>query len=467
MAVTAYARRARPLRPDAATVPVWWRDSAGLLAWGSMLVVVALWVHDGGLQDLVAGGPGAVTTLGRVTGLVAADLMLVQVVLMARVPFVERSFGQDELARRHRLVGLASFWLLLGHVVLIVLGYAMAARSGVLAMAWGMVRTFPGMLLATVGTALLVLVVSTSARAARRRLRYESWHLLHLYGYLGGLLVVPHMVWTGAEFTTNAAARAYWWTAWGAAVAAVLAFRLALPAWRSRRHRVVVDRVHHEAPGVVSVHLRGRDLGRLPVQAGNFFVWRFAGPGRTRGHPLSLSASPTATSLRVTAKVTGDGTARLAGLRPGTPVTFEGPYGRLTQAARTRSGVVLLACGIGITPMRALLEDLGYPPGEATLIYRARSEAELALREELHQIAARRGARVIELVGARVPDRSSWLPAWAGGWDDAAALLDMVPDAADRDIYICGPDGWMDAAAAAARRAGVPQAQTHLERFTM
>jgi ferredoxin-NADP reductase len=229
----------------------------------------------------------------------------------------------------------------------------------------------------------------------------------------------------------------------------------------------VVDRVHPEAAGVVSVHLRGRDLGRLPLQAGNFFVWRFAGPGRTRGHPLSLSAPPTATALRVTAKVAGDGTARLAGLRPGTPVTFEGPYGRLTQVARTRPGVVLLACGIGITPMRALLEELTYPPGDATLVYRARSEAELVLRDEIHQVAARRGARVIELVGARVPDRASWLPAWAGGWDDAAALLDMVPDAADRDVYICGPDGWMTATADAVRRAGVPPTQTHLERFTM
>jgi len=458
------ATRARAL---AARAPAWWRDVAGLLAWGSMLVVVALWVHGGGLPDLVAGGAAALTTAGRLAGLVAADLMLVQVALMARVRFVERSYGQDELARRHRLVGFTSFWLLVAHIVLVVLGYAAAAGAGAWRTAWGMVRTFPGMLLATVGTALTVLVVVTSVRAARRRTRYESWHLIHLYGYLGALLVVPHMLWTGADFTTSAPARAYWWTAWASVLAAVLVFRVGLPLYRSGRHRMVVDRVVPEGPGVFSVHLRGHDLAALRAQPGNYFVWRFGGPGRTRGHPISLSAVPTAHRARITAKVVGDGTAAMTALAPGTPVTFEGPYGRLTGAARTRPGVVLMGSGIGITPMRALLEGLDYPPGQATLIYRASSEADLVLRGEIRTIADRRGAHVIELPGRRVPWRASWLPVQAADWDDADALVSMVPDVAERDVYICGPDAWMERARDAARRAGVAADQIHLERFRM
>ena len=60
------------------------------------------------------------------------------------------------------------------------------------------------MLLATAGTALLVMVVVTSVRAARRRLRYESWHLLHLYAYLGVGLALPHQLWTGTDFVVLA-----------------------------------------------------------------------------------------------------------------------------------------------------------------------------------------------------------------------------------------------------------------------
>src|SRR5207248_2670013 len=134
-----------------------------------------------GLQNL-SGDP--LTSLGRLTGLVSADLLLLQVLLMARIPWAERSYGQDELARRHRLVGFGSVTLMLAHIGLISLGYAVTDHSGLVGEVWSLVTTYPGMLLATAGTLALILVAATSIRAARRKLRYESWHLLHLYGYL-------------------------------------------------------------------------------------------------------------------------------------------------------------------------------------------------------------------------------------------------------------------------------------------
>lgn len=453
------ARRARP------HVPAWWRDVAGLLTWGSMLVVVALWVSAGGVQDLTDGAGAGLTSAGRIAGLVAADLLLVQVALMARVPFVERSYGQDELARRHRVVGFTSFWLMGVHIFLTVLGYAAAATVGAWATAWDMVLTYPGMLLAAAGAALLVLVVVTSIRAARRRTRYETWHLIHLYGYLGAGLAVPHMLWTGTSFATSALARTYWWAVWAVVMAAVLAFRVGLPVWRSLRHRLEVVAVVPEGPGVVSVHLSGRDLLRMPVEAGQYFVFRFAGPGRTRGHPISLSAAPTDDRLRISVKVTGDGTGRIARLAPGTRVAIEGPYGRLTASAARGRGAVLMGSGIGITPMRALLAGLDVDPGEATVIHRASTAADLVLGEELRQLSARRGAAYVELPGHRLGD--SWLPDTAAGWADDEALLDIVPDVARRDVFICGPDAWMAAARRAARRAGVPDRQIHLERFSL
>src|SRR5665647_1518723 len=102
-------------------------------------------------------------------------------------------------------------------------------------------------------------------------------------------------------------------------------------------------------------------------------------PGRkraTRAHPYSLSAAPDGRTLRITAAHLGDGSARLARLRPGTRVAFEGPYGRLHEGVRTRRKVLLMASGIGITPMRALLEAMDQRPGDVTLVYRARSDAD-------------------------------------------------------------------------------------------
>ena len=451
----------RPPRP----VPQWWRDTAGAATWLSVLVVIALWLAGGGLAAVHSGGE-ALTSLGRVTGLVASDLLLVQVLLMARIPLVERSYGQDELARRHRWVGFASFNLMVLHVVAIILGYAATSPAGVWGTIVDLVLNYPGMLLAVAGTVALCAVVATSMRAARRRLRYESWHLVHLYAYLGVGLALPHQLWTGQELLTSPVATVYWWGLYAAALASILVWRVGLPVYRSLRHALVVTDVRSEKDGVTTVTVGGRHLHRLPVQAGQFLHWRFlAGPGASRAHPYSLSAAPDGHSLRITVAHLGDGSCALARLRPGTRVMVEGPYGRLHAGVRTRTKVLLMASGTGITPMRALLEDLEQQPGDVVLIYRAHSDDDVILRDELVALARARGARLFIATGSRVPDRHSWLPADAAHLSDVEGLRHLVPDVDQRDVYLCGSPGWMSAAERAALDAGVPRGHVHLERF--
>jgi DMSO/TMAO reductase YedYZ heme-binding membrane subunit len=149
------------------------------------------------------------TSLGRLTGLIASDLLLMQVLLMARIPVLEGAFGQDRLAHLHRAVGFTSFNLMLGHILLITWGYAAGKLGRIPATFWGLITDYPGMLLALAGTACLVMLVVTSIRAARARLRYESWHLLHLYAYLGVGLALPHQLWTGQELLTSKGATVF------------------------------------------------------------------------------------------------------------------------------------------------------------------------------------------------------------------------------------------------------------------
>ncbi len=169
-------------------------------------------------------------------------------------------------------------------------------------------------------------------RAARRRLRYESWHLLHLYAYLGVGLALPHQLWTGQEFLTSPVATVYWWTLYAAARPACWSGGSGLPVYRTLRHRLVVTDVRAEGPGVTTGdRRRGRDLDRLPVRAGQFLHWRFlagpGGPGRTR---TRCPRPRTGDRLRITVKAPRRRqSSALARLRPGTRVVVEGPYGRL------------------------------------------------------------------------------------------------------------------------------------------
>ena len=434
--------------------------------WLSLLLVTYWWETDRGVQDL-AGWAAGLTSVGRLSGLLASVLLLAQVVLMARVPPLERAFGQDRLARMHRLVGFTSFTLVVFHVVTITWGYAAGRLLATPAMLWQLTVDYPGMLLAAAGTLCLFLVVFTSIKAARRRLRYESWHLLHLYAYLGVGLALPHQLWTGQQFLGSTAKTLFWWTAWALAATAVLVWRVGQPLLLNLRHRVQVSSVVDEGAGIWSVYLTGHRMDELRVEAGQFFTWRFlSGPGWTRANPYSLSAAPDGRSLRITIQGVGDGSVATRGLRPGTRVIVEGPYGRLSARPRTRRKVALIGAGVGITPLRALAEGLSYAPGEAILVERFSRQPLFA--RELDQLSRERGLQVLRLPGRRRrPD--SWLGDGLGDSlgriDDLGALRHWVPDVAERDVYLCGPEPWTALVRRTLEAAGLPPAQIHLETF--
>ena len=442
------------------------RAAASGALWLALLLVTYWWVAGGGVRDL-GGWTTGLDSVGRLTGLVASVLLLAQVVLMARVPVLERAFGQDRLARIHRLVGFTSFDLMVTHVVLITWGYALGSVVEVPATFWNVLVDYPGMLLALGGTAALVMVVVTSVRSARRRLRYESWHLMHLYAYLGVGLALPHQLWTGTDFTASTGRTLFWWTAWALAAGTVLVFRVALPVRTNLRHELRVTTVVPEGPDVWSVYLTGRRLHRLRAEAGQFFGWRFlSGPGWSRANPYSLSAAPDGRSLRITVASAGDGSAAVAALRPGTRALVEGPFGRLTDRARTHRRVAYFGAGVGITPLRALAEGAPYAWGDAILLQRYRTAP--LFRDELAVLAAERGLQVVELPGHRRAP-GSWLGTGTdvGRADDVAVLRGWLPDLAERDVYVCGPNAWTDSLTAALLAAGLPTDQLHLESFEL
>jgi len=442
-----------------------------VLVAGGLAVAGLWWVNT--LAGSLSGLGAQVTALGRVTGLLGAYLVLVQLLLMARLPWFERAVGFDRLSGWHRGLGTNVVVLLCTHVLLIVEGYSLTAHRATVTEGWTVLATYPDMVKAGIGLALFLLVGATSGPRLRRRLSYEAWYWLHVGAYLAIALTFFHQTSVGADFAgsdlRHIAARVLWTGLYLAVAAAVLWWRVALPVRGWFRHRLLVEKVVPEADGIVSVWVRGQQLDVLGGRAGQFLLWRFATPDHLwTAHPYSLSAQPTKDRLRLTVKDAGDHSGATARLRPGTPVLAEGPFGRFTADAATRRRVLLIAGGSGIGPIRALAEDLSDPATSAdrhrsgtdvTVLYRASTRGELALAGELNALAAAGRITLRYLVGRR---REL-------GADPLAAdqLSQLVPDAAARDVFVCGPVGMTGTVRGSLTRLGVPRRQIHIEQFSL
>lgn len=450
-------RRDRSRRRRSATT-----DLLGILAWISAAVAVALWLASPGSHSVVGIG-GWLTDAGIVAGLIATDLVLVMLVLAARVPLIDRTFGQDTAIAVHRSLGKPVLYLLLAHGALLTLGYGASAGTGPIVETIALFST-PDMPLAYLGLGLFVAVVVSSLVAVRRRLPYEAWHVIHLLSYAAVLVALPHMLSAGSVLAAGTWQRAYWIAMYVLALGLIAVYRFAVPFVVTVRHRIRVVGVEPIAPGVVSIHLAGRDLDRLGARGGQYGVWRFwTATTWWHAHPVSFSAVPGRDRARITVRDLGAGSSRLGRIRPGAFVSLEGPYGLFTSRARTAPYLALVASGIGITPVRALLEDTDLRPGEATVLLRGRDAQQQYLWRETADLAATTGSRLFAMVGHRARSRATWMP--EEDLRRGVTLLSVFPRLLESDLYVCGPRAWSDLVVREARLAGVPEHQIHQERF--
>jgi len=400
--------------------------------------------------------PGGLATFaGSLTGMTGTYLALIMVLLVSRIPAIERVAGQDGLVRLHRALAPWPISLLAAHALFLTVGYAQAARTGLWHEA-GMLVTYPDVLIATVALGIMCFIGVISLRTVRRQLPRDTWWLIHLWMYLALALAVPHELVLGPSFVGHPLTRLVWSVIWAATAGVVLGYRIGLPILRTVRHQLRVVEVRSEGPGVVSVILAGQQLDRLPVSGGQFLYWRFLTPGRWwRAHPFSLSALPQPPYLRLTIKGVGNFSRSLAGLRPGTRVAVEGPYGAFTRYQQRRRRAVLVAAGIGVTALRSLLEDL--PRGSAPVVLlRAARPEDLVLGTEVRELVRQRRGTIHELVGPR-----------AEAVIDEVSLPRLVPDLDYRDVYVCGPEGFVAAIVAVASNLGVPDDAVHHEAFAL
>lgn len=420
---------------------------------GLTLQAVAPRIAAGGLSNVL-----------YVISVLAASIgtygVLVLLLLIARLPVLERAIGQDHLVTCHKRIAPWAMSLVFAHIVLVVASYGLDSGANWFAELWSLTTTTPWILPALAGTAAIIAAGWTSWKRVRRTIRHETWWTIHLYTYLGIALAFAHQITAGGPFLSGWS-RALWVGLYVAVFGAIIGWRVVLPVVRSLRHGLRVAAVLPEAPGVVSVWVQGRDLARLGAQEGQFFNWRFVHPGLAyEGHPYSVSAIR-GDAMRITVKALGDASTATASVPVGTRVLVEGPYGAVTPgrlapdvADRTHR-TVLVAGGVGVGPVAALAERLA---GQAPLdvVYRAASMEEMAHRDELWALQSHPGVRVHLMPGRRhvYPLNAEHLRATVGWLEDA-------------QVYVCGPASLNRQVARSARALGARPQNIHHEVFDL
>ena len=446
MAAPSPAARTSRLRQDAL--------SARLALVVGSLGVVALWWFGTPAASISSPGAAALA-VAELAGLAAGWLICVQLLLVARIPWFERAVGHDRLIGWHVLLGLS----VLGLVVLHIAAMTAAPVLFIGATPWAafadLIASYPDMIPALIGTAILLAVVISSFRSLRRRLRFEVWYWLHVAAYAGAYLALLHQLSGGGHLSVEPWARIVWLVLYGATGAAVLVHRVLLPLVRNRRHRLRVDELVRETPSIVSIWIAGERLDELALVPGAYVSVRFDAPGlRGPGHPFSLSATPRDGRFRITVAEIGDGTRRMGRLEPGTRVWFEGPYTSSSADPAHERAVALIGGGVGIAPLYPVAERFAAEGREVVVLHRALTEPDLALRDEFARLL---GDRYHAVPGC--PDDL--------GHDPLATehLLARFPDLAEREIYLCGSAGMMGATMAGLAPLGMRRDLIHEEEF--
>ena len=440
------------------------QDIIEAIAWATVVAVTAMFLIDGGLKTVVD-VPTALNAVSRLTALLGTDLLLIHMLLVARVPWIDKFYGHDKATSAHKKLGKPVLYFVVAHFLASLISFAMTQSKDIATTLWWLITDVPDMLTATLALALMILVVVTSLNFARRKVSYEFWFIVHLLSYASVLLAVPHIFLSGSDIAGKPIATIFWASLYFFMAFNIIWYRAVSPILRGLRQNLRIQTVVRESTDTTSLYITGRDVAGLGAKSGQFYLLRVLTKGQWyRSHPFSISAAPNAQFVRFTIGNRGDDTAELQTINPGTRVMLEGPYGVFTEERRSKEKVVLIASGIGIPPVRALAESMAARPGDLTIIYRVRNEDDASLLAEVREIARRRGFTLHVLSGSRGAN-NSWMSADGSNQPDQARLILMAPWISDSDVFLCGPEAWTSLVHKTLIRTGTPEDQIHSEEY--
>lgn len=428
---------------------------------GNLAIIFFYWWHgSSGLLEI--GLPGVLIAFGKLSGLLAATTVLLQFAFMGRTPWLERSFGLDKLSRIHQQNGRLSFLFIITHPILLTIGYSQLAGISLWQQYLQFAFTYEHVLWASIGLWLFAAVVGTSMTIVRSKWRYESWYFVHLLVYVAVFLSFWHQIEVGEDFLSSSIFYWYWIGLYTVVFTAHVLFRFGRPFYLFHKHDFAISHIERETHNAVSLYISGKNLTSFRIYPGQFMIVRFLTKGMWwQAHPFSLSMVPNGKELRITVKEVGDFTKKVSSLPVGTKMMIDGPYGIFTEWVNVSPKVLFIAGGIGITPVRSLMERMLELKKDTVLLYANKTEKDIVFQHEFARLLQKYSAKIIHILS----DDAQYTG--EKGKLDSEKIQRLVPDVAVREVYLCGPPPMMQSLIQTLIRLGVPHSRIHFEKFSM
>jgi predicted ferric reductase len=427
--------------------------TAKLVFYGSIFAILGIilfgWWQGSGSH--LATSADRLIVIARLFGLLASFCILLEVLLMSRIPLYERNFSLEDTIELHKLNGYFLIFLIVGHVIFVTFGYSLGSNSSFLQQFLDLNTGFEDVFKATIGTIIFFCATFLTLGVIRKHLRYEVWYAAHITVYLAILLTFVHQVSIGGDMVKHAWFKYAWYGMFVVVFALLGYFRFAKMFIHAWQYDFKVDHVVKEAKDTYSIYICGNEVQNFQFIPGQYASWRFLDKSLWyEAHPFSFSLEPGYNMLRITAKASGDFSDQLVHLKKGTRVLLDGPRGAFSSHLAKTKSVALIAGGIGVAPFIAKIPLMLTQGKKVTLLYSVRDAQYLAFSDELktfedkglvcHRYVTSKGAYITSHALARTVSNQS-------------------------TVFICGPDTMTKDLSNKLVQLGLPKKNIVTERF--
>lgn len=430
-----------------------------LLFAGNIAFIFYFWFAHSGYYIRNPDGGNLFIALGRLSGLLGEFFLLTELVMIGRIHPLEHLFGFDRLNMIHRWIGYNILILLLAHPLFLTIGNAQANGVSYLFQFQDFLANTKYVLLAFIGLLLFLYVIFISI-FARKKVRYETWYFTHLLTYAAVGLALAHQMGTGDLI--GGVPLHYWYILNFSVFGLVLLYRFMRPLSRFAFHRFFIQSISQESPDAYSIYVSGHHMEYFKFESGQYANISILAKGMWQAHPFSFSSAYNGEHVRFTIKKSGDFTAKIPSIKPGTHVIIDGPLGLFVEKRAVRKKFLFIAGGIGITPLHAMIESLtrNRKDADIAMIYAVKTENDLVFRQEIENMK-----KIIPNLAVHYV-LGTPVAGYESGRVDKDKIIRLVPDFYSRDVFLCGPPPMMQAVFRDLKEVGFSKHHVHFEKFS-